>query len=603
MKKQTFLLLSLLVILSLLMVACGGSGESGEVAESEPTAEESDSVAEESEPAAEEPEAEPEESQEMDEKSSIFIAIPENPSSFNPNVGGGDYQSLVMELVMLGLSDIDAEGNIFPELAAELPTLENGGVEFDEDAWTMDVTWKLRDDIQWADGTPVTADDFVFTWDAMTDEENGVWFEGVDYTDSVEKIDDHTVIVHYNTVYPNYQVQFGGEDFNIWPAHYCDADQGFISWDCNWEPLSNGPYILEEWETDDHLTFVRNPNYFEEGKPHIDEIFVRIVPESSVVQQLMLEGDVDFQQWPTETAADAYTEADNVEVSFAPNDRWVMRLFLNGAAKGEVDPVEFPHPILSDVRVRQALRMALDIDTISEEIFKGYSNPVWHEFFRAPYECEIERPEFNPEAAAALLEEAGWIDEDGDGIRECHGCTTGAEEGYPMEMDFVIYAEYGEELELAQQFMAEMWADLGVGTNLSMAEGTSLWALAEEGGIEQNGNFDIDMWDEGYPGVDPTDYLLWWYYYSDAIVPDEGGNIMRWVNEDFDALLDEAYTLDEEYRKELFCEMDAIFNEEVPMILLWSAFDAAGHSSRLKGVQASINDTHTWNVADWSISE
>ena len=57
-----------------------------------------------------------------------------------------------MELVMLGLTDIDAEGNVFPELAAELPTIENGGVVFDEDAWTMDVTWKLRDDIQWADG-------------------------------------------------------------------------------------------------------------------------------------------------------------------------------------------------------------------------------------------------------------------------------------------------------------------------------------------------------------------------------------------------------------------------------------------------------------------
>ena len=84
-----------------------------------------------------------------------------------------------MELVMLGLTDIDAEGNVFPELAAELPTIENGGVVFDEEAWTMDVTWKLRDDIQWADGVPVTADDVVFTWDAMTDPENGVgWFAG-----------------------------------------------------------------------------------------------------------------------------------------------------------------------------------------------------------------------------------------------------------------------------------------------------------------------------------------------------------------------------------------------------------------------------------------
>ena len=128
-------------------------------------------------------------------------------------------------------------------------------------------------------------------------------------------------------------------------------------------------------------------------------------------------------------------------------------------------------------------------------------------------------------------------------------------------------------------------------------------AMAEEGGIEQNGNFDIDMWDEGYPGLDPTDYLLWTYYYSEAAEPDVGYNISRWMNEDFDALLDEAYTLDEEYRKELFCEMAEILIEEAPQILLWSAFDASAHSSRLKGVQASINDTHTWNIADWTVDE
>jgi peptide/nickel transport system substrate-binding protein len=594
MKKQTLILLSLFVIFSLLMVACGGSTESGEVAESEPAAEEAE---------AEEAEVEAEESEAMDEETSIVLAIPENPAGFNSYVGGGDYHAFLMELVMLGLTDIDAEGNIFPELAAELPTIENGGVDFDEEAWTMDVTWKLRDDIQWADGEPVTADDVVFTWEAMTDEESGQWFDGVDYTDSVEKIDDYTVVVRYNTVYPNYLVEFGGEDFGIWPEHYCDIEQGFSAWDCNRDPLSNGPFILEEWSEGDSLTFVRNPNYFEEGKPGIDKVFVRIVPEDSVTQQLLLEGDVDFQMWASETGVEAFNKSDNVGVSFAPADRWVMRLILNHAEKGTVDAAETPHPILSDVNVRRAMRMAIDVDTISEEIFKGYSNPMWTEFFRAPYECEIPKPAFDPEGAAALLEEAGWIDEDGDGIRECHGCTTGAEEGYPLEMDFNIYAEYGEALELSQQFIAEMWEDIGIQTNLGIVEGTSLWSTYEEGGIEQTGNFDIDMWDEGYPGVDPTDNLLWYYYYGPAAEPDVGGNVMRWVNEDFDALLDEAYTIDEEYRKELFCEMAEIFEEELPMILLWTAFDAAAHSSRLEGVQATINDVHTWNIGDWTVNE
>ena len=590
-KKKFWLLITLLVIVGLLAVACSGGDE--EVTDAPEPADVSQ----------EEPAEEPAEEAEVMEETSITIIIPEDPAAFSAYVADTGYSQMLMEMVMLGLTDLDPEGNVFTELAADLPTIENGGVEFDEDAWTMDVTWTMRDDIFWADGEPVTADDVIFTWETMTDPESGTWVEGVDYTDGLEKIDDYSFIVHYNTVYPNYLLQFGAEDFGVWPEHYCDASQGFTAWDCNRDPLSNGPYLLEEWQTGDHLTFVRNPDYYEEGKPGIDKIFVQVVPEVSVAQQLMLQGDADLQIWPTESVAESYKEANNVDVSFAPSERWVMRLIPNLAARGETDSETYPHPILSDTQVRQALRMAIDVDTITEDIFLGYSSPVWTEFFRPPYECEIPKPAFDPAAAAALLEEAGWIDEDGDGVRECHGCTTGAEEGYPMSMEFIIYAEYGEELELAQQLIAEMWGDIGIETQLSIVEGTTLWSGYEDGGIEQTGDYDINMWDDGYPGIDPTDNQLWYFYHTDAGEPDYGWNIGRWSNEDFDAWLDEAYILDEEYRQEVFCEIAQILEDELPEILLFSAFDASGVSARLQGVQATVNDTHTWNVADWTVTE
>jgi peptide/nickel transport system substrate-binding protein len=192
---------------------------------------------------------------------SIVFAIPEDPPSFNASVADTGYDALVMELVMLGLSDIDPEGNVFRELAAELPTVDNGQVVIDEDAWTMDVTWKMRDDVTWADGTPVTAGDVIFTYEAIVDPVNGLWVPGIDYVDSVEKVDDYSFVVHYNYVYPGYLTQFGGEQLVIWPAHYCDAAQGFTAWDCGREPLSDGPYLLDEWVVGDHMTFVRNPNY------------------------------------------------------------------------------------------------------------------------------------------------------------------------------------------------------------------------------------------------------------------------------------------------------------------------------------------------------
>ena len=598
MKKQTFwLLISLIVILGLMLSACGGGDE-----ETADAPEPADVIEEE---VAEEPADEPEPAEEAEvmEETSVTILVPEDPAAFSSYVADTGYSQMLMELVMLGLTDIDPEGNIFTELAAELPTIENGGVNFDEDAWTMDVTWTLRDDIFWSDGEPVTADDVIFTWETVTDPETGTWVEGVDYTDGMEKIDDYTFVVHYNTVYPNYLLHFGAEDFGVWPEHYCDASEGFASMDCHREPLSNGPYMLEEWATGDHLTFVANPDYYEDGKPGIDKIFVQVVPEESVAQQLMLAGDADLHIWPGEIIGDTYEEADNVDLNSAPNERWLMRLILNLAANGETDPVENPHPILSDVNVRQALRMAIDVDGITDDIFLGYSRPEWTELFRPPYACDIPKPAFDPAGAAALLEEAGWIDEDGDGVRECHGCTTGAEEGYPMSMEFIIYAEYGETLELTQQLIAEMWRDIGIDTQLAIVEGNTLWAGYDEGGIEQNGEYDINMWDDGYPGLDPTDNILWGYYASAAAEPDYGYNVSRWLNEDFDALLDEAYTLDEEYRAELFCEMAEILDAELPQIMLFTAFDASGVSNRLHGVQATVNDTHTWNVADWTVSE
>jgi len=554
-----------------------------------------------SESAAEEtavPQAEESESAAAGE-SQIVIVIPEDPPSFNASLSDTGYDALVMELVMLGLADLDPEGNVFPELASELPTVENGGVVADEENGTMDVTWNLRTDITWSDGTPVSSDDVIFTYNALIDPELGSWTQGIDYVDGIEKVDDDTFVIHYNTIYPGYLYQFGGEQMAIWPSHYCDATQGFSQWECAHKPLSNGPYLMEEWVVGDHLTFVRNPTYYQKGKPAIDKIIVRIVPDGSVRKTMLINGDADVDMWTTESMIHDLKDVPNVEISTSPNNRWAMRLFMNLAARGTTDSQATPHPILSDVRVRRAIRMAIDVEELSNEIFLGYSKPVWTEFFREPYVCDVPQPKYDPEAAKALLEEAGWIDQDNDGVRECHGCTS-AKEGDLMEMELITYAEYGELLELTQQLIGEMLGEIGMKLNLSIMEGSVMWATSAEGGIEQTGNFDINLWDDGYFGNDPTDFL-WELYYSGAAVPDMGWNVGRWINEDFDALLDQTYTLDETARKDLFCQMATILDEEVPVILLFSAINADTHSTRLVGVQSTINDLVTWNAADWTL--
>ena len=584
-KSLVFGLITLLLIIS--VVSCAPKPAAEEPAAEEPAAEE---------PAAEEPAAE----EPSPEKTSITILVPDNPVAFNGLNTDTGYEQAMGELIMLSVTDIDPLGNVFPELAVEIPTIENGGVIFDEDAWSMTVTWKIRDDVYWSDGEQLTVDDLIFTWNVIVEE---AWTPAVDYVESLEKVDDFTVIAHFyeGWIFPDYQLMFGGEDFFIYPEHYCDAEQGFYEWDCEKEPLSSGPYILEEWVADDHLTFVRNPNYFEEGKPYIDEVIVRITPEEAVERTLMLEGDADVHYWPAEIVAEEYISDDTPNVTWikSPTERWVMRLIPNLTMRGDETQ---PHPILADVRVRRAIRMAIDVDTLLSEVFMGHGEPVWTEFFRPPYNvCDIPRPEFDLEGAAALLKEAGWEDTDGDGINECHGCLN-AEEGTLMSMEFAIYAEYGESLELAQQLIAEALESIGFDLELQIIEGAILWAPAEDGGTELAGNFDLDMWDDGYPGLDPTDNLIWTYYLSDNLA-DEGFNVGRYSNEDLDAWVDELYTLDEEYRKEVFCEIATILEEDLPQILVWSALEAHGVSARLQNVQPSANDPLTWNVAEWQVTE
>ncbi len=230
------------------------------------------------------------------------------------------------------------------------------------------------------------------------------------------------------------------------PSTYCKLEQGYTAWDCGRTPFSDGPYTLQDWVTGDHLIFVRNPKYFEPGKPKIDQIIVRIVPDASVRETMMRQGEADLLMWATEQVANDLKDATNVKLSISPTSRWVMRLFINLAAKGKTDPVADPNPFFGDVRVRQAIRLAIDVDKITSSVWYGYAQPVWTEFFRPPYNtCNIARPKYDVEAAKALLDQAGWI-VGSDGIRTCKGCKY-AHEGDKFQFDLLTYSEYGEPLD------------------------------------------------------------------------------------------------------------------------------------------------------------
>jgi len=531
--------------------------------------------------------------------SSITIVIPEEPPSFNAVISDTGYDALVMHLTLLGMTGIDPQGEIYPVLASELPTEQDGEVIVDAKTQAMDVTWKMRRDVSWADGTPVTADDVLFTYQAAKDPTSGFALPGLELVTGIDKLDDYSFVVHFSSTYPGYLTFLGGRQIVIWPAHYCKLDQGYTAWDCGRNPLSDGPYVLKEWVTGDHLVFVRNPRYFEPGKPQIDQIIVRIIPDASVRETMMRQGDADLLMWATEQVANDLKSASNVKLSISPTSRWVMRLFINLAAKGTTDPVASPNPFFGDVLVRQAIRMAIDVDKITSSVWYGYAQPVWTEFFRPPYNtCNISRPKYDVEAARALLDQAGWV-VGSDGIRVCKGCKY-AHQGDRFQFDLLTYSEYGEPLILTQQLIGEMLKAVGIQANLTQAEGSVIWADSSSGGIEQSGNFNMDLYDDGYAGNDPA-YFVSYYYSSASAVPDQGWNVVRFANAEFDQMLAQANSLDQQVRQTAFCQMAQTLDQQLPQILLFTTLNAEAYATRLANIQANINSVVTWNVADWTI--
>jgi peptide/nickel transport system substrate-binding protein len=536
----------------------------------------------------------------VDGTKSITIIIPEDPPSFNAIISDTGYDALVMHMTLLGMTGVDPEGNIYPILATELPSVENGDVVVDEQAGTMDVTWKMRQDVTWADGTPVTADDVLFTYEAIVDPSNGFAIPGLDLVTGIDKIDNFSYVVHFSSIYPDYLTFLGGRQIVIWPKHYCNLEQGYTAWECGRTPLSDGPYILQEWITGDHMTFVRNPKYFEQGKPQIDQIIVQIVPDVPVRETMMRQGDADLMMWATEQVANDLKDANNIALSVSPTSRWVMRLFINLAAKGTTDPVASPNPFFGDVRVRQAMRMAIDVDKITSSVWYGFAQPVWTELFRPPYNtCNIPRPKYDVEAAKNLLDQAGWI-VGSDGIRICQGCMF-AQAGDRFEFELLTYSEYGEPLILTQQLIGEMLTAVGIQANLTQAEGSVIWADAASGGIEQSGNFDLDLYDDGYAGIDPSAFLSY-YYSSPSAIPDMGWNVVRFKNTEFDSAVEQTNTLNQQDRQAAFCQMATILEQQLPQILLFTTLNAEAYSTRLSNIQANINDVVSWNIADWTVT-
>lgn len=508
-----------------------------------------------------------------------------------------------------GLVIAAPSGEFVAQLAKEVPSVENGLVA--EDGLT--VKYNLREDVKWEDGDPFDCQDVVFTWQVLTDPESGaVSTSGYDVMESVTCEDDNmTVVVKYSEFYAPYLTMFNEEMF---PSHIGLEPAKMQEWEINRKPLSLGPYKLEEWISGDSMTLVRNENFWmwpTEGKPYVDTVVLRWIESREVGKQLIQTGEIDYLWDLIEADIPEAENWEGVVISNEPSTS-TERLLLNHADPELDAPCAdwlrenpSPHWALGDPKVREAIELGIDKQLIVDKLLYGLAGVSTAELNLGWAKANIPESEFNPEKAMALLEEAGWTDTDGNGVRECNGCAT-AEDGRTLKLK--IQTTSGNALrEQSEQVLIEMMAVIGVELYIENVTSDELFGSYSGGAFRKHGQFDILLYTTTY-GTDPHSQMDGYYASYNAPCDDNGGtgfNYSRWISDEFDAQMAIAGSSpDLEVRKAAYQKGSELIAEGRPHIYLYDRGDIDFLRELFKGYTNNIwTSTGSWNAEEWYVEE
>ena len=533
----------------------------------------------------------------------IIFGLYQEPQILNPFIATQTAAQEAYTPVVEGLSGVSPDGERYPVLAKEIPSVENGLVSEDG----LNLSYNLREGILWSDGQPFTCDDVLFTFEAITNPESGaVSTTGYDKVESVECADDYTVNITFAEFYAPYLSLFGGTHV-ILPRHATGAPEEMQKWVYNWHPIGTGPFRIQEWVSGDHITYVPNENYRDyPDKPNLDKLIIRIIPSREVGKALIRTGEIDILWDLSEADIPEFEDMADIVVNSRPgpgSERLVVNL-ADPELDATDDPLNNPHWALGDVRVRQAIEYAIDKDFINEMLLYGLALPGTSELTIGWAKANLPPSEYNPEKAMALLEDAGWTDADGDGVRECNGCPN-AEAGRALRLK--IQTTTGNKLrEEAEQVLLEMLAEVGVDLYIENIPSSVLFGSWSSGAFRKHGNYDLLMYTTS-DGIDPQSQVEG--YFASWKIPTEansgtGFNYSRWIDEEFDeAIKGAGATPDIEARKQFYQTAMERIVAELPHIYLYDRSEIHLSRARVLGFDVNPWTNQTWNTADWAVEQ
>jgi peptide/nickel transport system substrate-binding protein len=420
-------------------------------------------------------------------------------------------------------------------------------------------TYTLREGLTWSDGEPLTADDIAYTINRSRDEE---WLNHSATTANLEAtvIDERTVEITTSVPDPKLPVM----DVYIVPQHIYEpiSAEDVLTYDAL-DGVGSGPYTLEEWQQGQSWTMVANPSYYgwQGNDPAIDRVVFRIFENGEAMAAALQAGEIDAAHNIPSSSFDAL-DADPDIVAVAGQQGGFSELAMNAGQSGLGDG----HPALLDVTVRQAINKAIDRDLLLERVVLGLGergttmsvspDPSWQP--EVPAEMSLD---FDPAAANQMLDDAGYLDTDGNGVREM------PDGGRELEFRYAQRTE--SELEpVVAEFITGWLADIGIATTIEPYDDSALTRVIGAG------EYDLFVW--GWtPFVDPDPMLS--YFTCDGIStgPDSSyTNDANWCSEEYDRLYAEQNVeLDPERRREIVHEMLLMFYEAAPYAVLFEDAD------------------------------
>ena len=535
----------------------------------------------------------------------LNILLWQAASHLNPYLANGGKELQTSSLVLEPLARYDDSGNMVPYLVTDIPTVGNGGVSED----LRSITWTLRDDIVWSDGSPLTSADVVFSGEFCLDPDTGCTsLDNFANVESIEALDDLTVRVNFDVVKPFPYGPFVG--FNspiIQKAQFADCI-GAAALECqeSFRPIGTGPFVVDEFRTNDVTTYLANPNYRVEGQPSFPRAVIKGGGDAESAARAVLEtGEADYawnlQISPAVLNAMEAAGQGTVVVAFGT---LVERLLMNHTnpdpALGENRSVWMEdgsngHPFLQAPAIYEAMSMAINRGIIAGQLYGAAGNATCN-ILPAPaiYASPNNTCEQDIDGANALLDAAGIMDSDGDGIREY--------EGIPLRVSYQTSTNAVRQN--TQALIKQWWSDIGIETELRNID-ASVFFGGDIASPDTYSKFytDIQMYTNGLIGTDPENYMGGWR--SDQIThPDNswnGNNVVRWHNTDYDALLDAlAKTGVIEERAALVIQMNDMLVQNGVVIPLVHRGNAAAHHNSIDGVKMNAWDSEFWNVAEWT---